>query len=34
MNQDLRQAISAAYLAGEDSLLEQLIHKAELSPSE
>jgi RHH-type proline utilization regulon transcriptional repressor/proline dehydrogenase/delta 1-pyrroline-5-carboxylate dehydrogenase len=34
MNQDLRQAISAAYLASEELSLEQLIHKAELSPAE
>jgi RHH-type proline utilization regulon transcriptional repressor/proline dehydrogenase/delta 1-pyrroline-5-carboxylate dehydrogenase len=34
MNQNLRQAISAAYLAGEDTLLEQLILKAELTPAE
>jgi RHH-type proline utilization regulon transcriptional repressor/proline dehydrogenase/delta 1-pyrroline-5-carboxylate dehydrogenase len=34
MTQDLRQAISAAYLADEDALLEQLIQKAEMSPAE
>ena len=34
MNQELRQAISAAYLASEDTLLEQLIHKSELTPAE
>src|SRR2546423_8140477 len=32
--QELRQAISAAYLADEDTLLEQLIPKAELTPAE
>ncbi len=34
MTQDLRQAISAAYLTDEDALLEQLIRKAEMSPAE
>jgi len=34
MTQDLRQAISAAWLADEDALLEDLIQKAELTPAE
>src|SRR5215469_18850933 len=34
MTQDLRQAISAAWLADEDALLEELIQKAQLTPAE
>ncbi|HEX5281363.1 MAG TPA: bifunctional proline dehydrogenase/L-glutamate gamma-semialdehyde dehydrogenase PutA [Micropepsaceae bacterium] len=34
MTQDLRQPISAAWLADEDALLEELIQKAQLTPAE